>query len=353
MDRRRTIALFAVTALAALAVPASTLAAAPLVPTDYQAEDGTITQGTVDANHAGFTGRGFVNYANAVGSAVEFTVNAGAAGTASLAFRYANGTATNRPMSIAVNGSVVNAALAFPGTGAWTTWQTVTVSAPLNAGANTVKATATTAGGGPNLDRLTVDVGTGEPDIEPPTVPGNLRVTGKTASSISLAWDASTDNVGVVGYELNRAGTWSQTGNVTTYTVTGLTPDTDYTFSVRAYDAADDRSGPSNQVTARTNSGGGGSTPVAINGQLHVCGLKLCNQYNKPIQLRGMSTHGLQWYPQCVNNASLDALATDWNADVIRLSMYIQEGGYETNPRKFTDLMHALIEAATARGMYA
>jgi hypothetical protein len=35
------------------------------------------------------------------------------------------------------------------------------------------------------------------------------------------------------------------------------------------------------------------ATPVGINGQVHVCGTKLCNQYDKPIQLRGMSTHGI------------------------------------------------------------
>jgi endoglucanase len=94
-------------------------------------------------------------------------------------------------------------------------------------------------------------------------------------------------------------------------------------------------------------------SPAAINGQLHVCGVKLCNQFNKPIQLRGMSTHGIQWYAQCVKTASLDALANDWNADILRISMYIQEGGYETNPRKFTDLVHGYIEEATKRGMYA
>ncbi|MFI9587555.1 glycoside hydrolase family 5 protein [Streptomyces sp. NPDC052236] len=94
-------------------------------------------------------------------------------------------------------------------------------------------------------------------------------------------------------------------------------------------------------------------TPVGINGQLRVCGARLCNQYGKPIQLRGMSTHGLQWYSQCVTSGSLDALATDWNADVMRISMYIQEDGYETNPRRFTDLVHSMIEQATARGMYA
>ncbi len=94
-------------------------------------------------------------------------------------------------------------------------------------------------------------------------------------------------------------------------------------------------------------------TPVSINGQLHVCGTKLCNQYDQPIQLRGMSTHGIQWYSQCIKTASLDALAYDWNADILRISLYVQEGGYETDPRRFTDMVHNYIEEATRRGMYA
>src|SRR5690349_14388181 len=96
-------------------------------------------------------------------------------------------------------------------------------------------------------------------------------------------------------------------------------------------------------------------TPVARNGQLHVCGLKLCNQNNEPVQLRGMSTHGIQWYSSCIKTASLDALATDWKADILRISMYVakEEDGYETNPRKFTDMVHGYIEEATKRGMYA
>ncbi|MFJ7423045.1 glycoside hydrolase family 5 protein [Streptomyces uncialis] len=94
-------------------------------------------------------------------------------------------------------------------------------------------------------------------------------------------------------------------------------------------------------------------TPAGTNGRLTVCGTKLCNRHGNPVQLRGMSTHGLQWYSQCVTNGSLDALAKDWNADVLRISMYVQEGGYETDPRGFTDKVHAVIEQATARGMYA
>ncbi|MGW0201743.1 glycosyl hydrolase family 28 protein [Nonomuraea sp. NPDC003201] len=122
----------------------------------YEAENATISQGVVESNHAGFSGTGFVNYDNVAGSYVEFAVNAVAAGTATLTLRYANGTTANRAMDIAVNGTVVAAGKPFNGTGAWTTWQSTTVSAQLAAGANTVRATATTANGGPNLDYLEV-----------------------------------------------------------------------------------------------------------------------------------------------------------------------------------------------------
>ncbi|MEV0328699.1 cellulase family glycosylhydrolase [Micromonospora echinospora] len=97
----------------------------------------------------------------------------------------------------------------------------------------------------------------------------------------------------------------------------------------------------------------GGQTPVAVNGQLRVCGANLCNQYGKPIQLRGMSTHGIQWFPHCYNDASLDALAKDWLADLFRISMYVQEDGYETDPAGFTNRVNNLVEEATERGMYA
>ncbi|GAA1367558.1 cellulase family glycosylhydrolase [Catellatospora chokoriensis] len=96
-----------------------------------------------------------------------------------------------------------------------------------------------------------------------------------------------------------------------------------------------------------------GQTPVAINGQLRVCGVNLCNRFNRPIQLRGMSTHGIQWFANCYNDASLDALASDWQADLLRVSMYVQEQGYETNPTGFTNQVNNLVEEATERGLYA
>jgi endoglucanase len=96
-----------------------------------------------------------------------------------------------------------------------------------------------------------------------------------------------------------------------------------------------------------------GTTPVAINGQLRVCGVNLCNQYGKPIQLRGVSTHGLQWFPACYNTNSLNTLATDWKADVLRIAMYVNEDGYTTNPSAFTAKVNDLVDQAESRGMYS
>jgi chitin-binding protein len=126
------------------------------VVTTLQAEDATIFRGIVESNHLGFTGTGFVNYDNVTGSFVEWTVNATATGTATVTIRFANGSTSNRPMDIAVNSVVVAANRAFNSTGNWDTWATVSVTVTLNAGANTIRATATTASGGPNVDRITI-----------------------------------------------------------------------------------------------------------------------------------------------------------------------------------------------------
>ncbi len=95
------------------------------------------------------------------------------------------------------------------------------------------------------------------------------------------------------------------------------------------------------------------STPVTDNGQLKIVGTQVQNQHGQAIQLRGMSTHGIQWYWNCVSNASLDALANDWKADVLRISMYVQEGGYETDPAGFTAKVNQAIQMVSDRGMYA
>src|SRR5688500_7733006 len=99
-------------------------------PTRYEAETSPATcDGTIDSNHAGFSGSGFCNANNAAGAANQFTVSAASAGSATIQIRYANGGTADRPADILVNGSNVQPAGSFGPSGAWTTWVTKTLTA--------------------------------------------------------------------------------------------------------------------------------------------------------------------------------------------------------------------------------
>ncbi|WP_433513497.1 glycosyl hydrolase family 18 protein [Nonomuraea sp. CA-143628] len=109
----------------------------------------------------------------------------------------------------------------------------------------------------PNVPALWKPVTGGGTDTTAPSVPGNLRSTGTTSSSVSLAWDASTDNVGVTGYDVYRGSTQVTTVTGTSYTDSGLAAATSYTYTVRARDAAGNVSAAGNSVTATTSGGTG------------------------------------------------------------------------------------------------
>ena len=96
---------------------------------------------------------------------------------------------------------------------------------------------------------FTITAGTS--DTTAPSTP-TLSATGTTQTSTNLSWTASTDNVGVTGYDVYRGTTLLTTVTGTTYTATGLTAATAYTFSVRAKDAAGNISASSNSVNVTT-----------------------------------------------------------------------------------------------------
>ncbi|MEY9969089.1 cellulose 1,4-beta-cellobiosidase [Streptacidiphilus sp. MAP12-16] len=95
-------------------------------------------------------------------------------------------------------------------------------------------------------------------DTTPPSVPTGLTVTGTTSSSVSLSWTASTDNVGVTGYNVYRGSTKVATVTGTSYTDTGLAASTAYSYTVTAQDAAGNVSAASTAVTGTTTAGGSG-----------------------------------------------------------------------------------------------
>lgn len=100
-------------------------------------------------------------------------------------------------------------------------------------------------------------------DTQPPTAPTNLTSPSKTATSVQLSWTASTDNVGVTGYEVYRNGNLAQTVTGTTANVAGLTASTAYSFYVKAKDAAGNLSPASATLNVTTNAASGGGNLIA------------------------------------------------------------------------------------------
>ncbi|MWC30716.1 basic secretory protein-like protein [Paenibacillus sp. MMS18-CY102] len=91
-------------------------------------------------------------------------------------------------------------------------------------------------------------------DHDAPSVPAGLTVAGKTATSITLSWTPSTDNLNVAGYDIYRDNVKVGTASSgTTYIVSGLSEATAYTFFVKAVDTAGNVSGASGSVTSTTN----------------------------------------------------------------------------------------------------
>lgn len=75
-----------------------------------------------------------------------------------------------------------------------------------------------------------------------------------------------------------------------------------------------------------------GIAAPSTTGALHVEGAQLASADGRPVQLRGVSTHGLAWFPQYVNQPFFDELRQDWGANVVRLAMYtVESGGYCTD----------------------
>lgn len=90
-------------------------------------------------------------------------------------------------------------------------------------------------------------------DTTAPTAPSGLKSTAKTASSVTLSWTASTDNVGVTGYDVYKGTTLAASVTGTSATISGLTANTAYSFTVKAKDAAGNVSAASSAVSVTTD----------------------------------------------------------------------------------------------------
>lgn len=104
----------------------------------------------------------------------------------------------------------------------------------------------------------------GATDTQAPSAPTNLAASGTTSTTTTLNWSASSDNVGVVGYDVYRGTTNLGSTTGTSANITGLTAGTAYTFSVKAKDAAGNVSASSNTVSVTTTGGTTSGCATAI-----------------------------------------------------------------------------------------
>jgi endonuclease I/chitodextrinase len=127
---------------------------------------------------------------------------------------------------------------------------------------------ATVIWGGPAAQNTWPDTFNGgtTADTEAPSTPINLVSTGATQTTVSLAWTASSDNIGVTGYDIYVDNVLKTSVSTNSATVTGLTPGTEYSFYVVAKDAAGNRSGNSAAIVVRTPGPGNPGEPEATCG---------------------------------------------------------------------------------------
>jgi hypothetical protein len=103
-----------------------------------------------------FSGKGYVDSTNAIGSSLEIFFDAKTAGEQTLYVRYVHGKTDARPGELRVNDTVVNPSLAFPPTGGWTAWSVVSNTIPVQAGRNVIRLTALSTNGLVNVDHFEI-----------------------------------------------------------------------------------------------------------------------------------------------------------------------------------------------------
>ena len=272
--------------VAASATGSASTAASPSVTTSYSSElifGAGDTSGVFSAAGAGFTKRIITKpdsditedkTVSAIGSYNATGKQSGAWIMQVVAFKAAGGAPDTTPPSVptglsatAVSQSQVNLSWIAStnnvgvtgykvyrnGTQVGTTTTTSYQDTGLTAGTTySYTVAAYDAAGNVSAQSTAASATTQAPDTTPPSVPAGLSATAVSSTQINLSWTASTDNVGVTGYDVFRNGTQVGTTTTTSYQDTGLTAGTTYSYTVAAYDAAGNVSAQSTAASATT-----------------------------------------------------------------------------------------------------
>ncbi len=134
------------------------------------------------------------------------------------------------------------------------------------------------AAGNLSMPSAALSVTTAGVDTTAPTAPAGLTSPAKTSTSVSLSWTASTDNVGVTGYSVYRGTTLAGSNTATSFTDTGLTPNTSYSYTVTARDAAGNVSAASAALSVTTDN----QVPVTLKVQYRAADTNATDNQIKP-----------------------------------------------------------------------
>ncbi|MEU0106887.1 glycoside hydrolase family 18 chitinase [Streptomyces sp. NPDC006251] len=134
------------------------------------------------------------------------------------------------------------------------------------------------------------DGGTTEPGDSAPAAPGTPTASGITDTSVKLTWSAATDDKGVKNYDVLRDGAKVATVTTTSYTDTGLTKGTDYSYSVQARDTADQTGPVSGAVRVRTT--GGTTEPPPTGGKIKLGYFTEWGVYGRNYHVKNLVTSG-------------------------------------------------------------
>ncbi|MEV8538095.1 glycoside hydrolase family 18 chitinase [Streptomyces sp. NPDC051572] len=134
------------------------------------------------------------------------------------------------------------------------------------------------------------DGGTTVPGDAAPSAPGTPTASSITDTSVNLSWSAATDDKGVKNYDVLRDGTKVATVTTTSYTNTGLTAGTDYSYTVQARDTADQTGPVSGSVAVHTT--GGTTTPPATGNAVKLGYLTEWGTYQRNYQVKNLVTSG-------------------------------------------------------------
>ena len=175
----------------------------------------------------------------AAGQWMRYTVNVSTAGTYTASFRVANGATANGTFHLQnSSGTNLSGTVTVAPTGGWQTWTSVTANVTLPAGQQVLTISQDSANF--NINYVAFTSG-GSTCTATPAAPGGLAASGTTSTSTNLSWNSvsAPANCNISGYAVYRGTTQIATvSSGTSYTATGLSPSTAYTFTVAAIDAA-------------------------------------------------------------------------------------------------------------------